>query len=77
MNKNANIRIVCPECGNDTEFLEVADNVVITTCYTQNDDCSFTQDGDESQVLGEIKLFCAECSADLSEFHQHFLDMLF
>ncbi len=77
MNKNANIRIVCPECGNDTEFLEVADNVVITTCYKQNDDCSFTQDGDESQVLGEIKLFCAECSADLSEFHQHFLDMLF
>jgi ribosomal protein L33 len=74
---NANIRLVCPECGNDTEFLEVADDVVITTRYLQNDDCSFTQDGDESQVMGEIKLFCAECSADLSEFHQHFLDMLF
>jgi protein-arginine kinase activator protein McsA len=77
MNKNSNMRIVCPECGNDSEFLEVAENVVITSRYIQNDDCSFTQDGDESQVLGEIKLFCAECSADLSNFHQHFLAMLF
>ncbi len=77
MNKNANMRIVCPECGNDSDFFEIAENVIITSRYIQNDDCSFTQDGDESQVLGEIKLFCAECNADLSDFHQHFLAMLF
>ena len=77
MNKNSTMRIVCPECGNDSDFFEVADSVVITTRYIQNDDCSFTQDGDESQVLGEIKFYCAECNADLSQFHKRFLAMLF
>ena len=71
------MRIVCPNCGNDTEFFEVAEGVVITTRFIQNDDCSFSQDGDESQVLGEIKFFCGECDADLSHFHQRFMDMLF
>lgn len=77
MNKNNSLRITCPECGNDGDFFEVADGVVITTRYLQNADCSFTQDGDESQVLGEIKFFCGECNADLSHFHQRFLEMLF
>lgn len=77
MNKNSSLRIACPECGNDTDFFEVADGVVITTRYLQNADCSFTQDGDESQVLGEIKFFCGECNTDLSHFHQRFLEMLF
>nr|MBF0222657.1 hypothetical protein [Desulfobulbaceae bacterium] len=71
------MRVTCPECGNDTEFFEVADGVIITTRYVQNDDCSFTQDGDESQVLGEIKFFCGECNADLTRYHQHFMEMLF
>lgn len=77
MNENASLRITCPECGNDTEFFEIADNVIITTRYIQNDDCSFTQEGDESQILGEIKFYCAECDADLSRFHQRFMEMLF
>ncbi len=77
MNKNANMRIACPECGNDVDFLEIADGVIITTRYLQNEDCSFTQDGDESQVLGEIKFFCAECDTDLTRFHKHFMAMLF
>jgi hypothetical protein len=27
--------------------------------------------------LGEIKFFCGECNQDLSEYHNHFLEMLF
>jgi hypothetical protein len=70
-------RIVCPACGNDRDFLEVADDVVLTSRYVQNSDGSFTQVGDDSQVLGEIRLYCAECNADLTYYHQRFLDMLF
>ena len=77
MPKNSSVRIICPECGNDTDFVEVADDVIITTRYIQNDDSSFTQEDDESQVLGEIKFFCGECNADLSRFHHRFLEMLF
>lgn len=69
--------ITCPHCGNDQDFVEVADGVILTTHYVQNDDCSFTQDGDESQILGEIRFFCGECNADLTKFHQRFLEMLF
>ncbi len=71
------MRIVCPDCGNDSDFFEVADGVIITTQYIQNSDGSFSQAGDESQVLGEIKFFCGECNADLSQFYQRFLEMLF
>lgn len=78
MNKqNSSLRINCPDCGNDADFFEVADGVIITTRYLQNKDCSFSQDGDESQVLGEIKFFCGECNADLSHYHQRFVEMLF
>ncbi|MBU0484614.1 MAG: hypothetical protein KKB30_08890 [Proteobacteria bacterium] len=70
-------RIICPTCGNDSDFLEIADGVLITSNYIQNSDGSFTLDGDDSQVLGEIKFFCGECNADLSRFHQHFMEMLF
>lgn len=77
MEKNTQRRIVCPECANDLDFIEIADDVVITTRYIQNDDGSFTQEEDESQVLGEIKFFCGECDADLTEFHKRFLEMLF
>lgn len=74
---NPNRRILCPTCGNDSEFLEVADGVILTTRYMQNEDNSFTQEGDESQILGEIRLYCGECNSDLSSFHQRFLEMLF
>ncbi|MBU0480169.1 MAG: hypothetical protein KKG47_03590 [Proteobacteria bacterium] len=70
-------RLVCPECGNDHEFYEVADGVILTSRYRQNEDGSFSQDEDESQILGEVRLYCGECSSDLTEFHEHFLDMLF
>jgi len=71
------MRLTCPTCGNDRDFVEVADGVILTTHYVQNDDCSFTQDGDESQILGEIRFFCGECNADLTRFHQRFVEMLF
>jgi len=70
-------RIICPACGNDKEFLEIADDVILTSRYEQNEDGSFSQLGDDSQVLGEIRLYCGECNADVSFFHQRFLDMLF
>lgn len=72
-----NSRIICPNCGNDSDFFEVADGVILTTRYIQNSDGSFIQDGDESQILGEMRLFCAECNEDLTVYHQHFVEMLF
>jgi len=71
------LKITCPICGNDEDFLEVANGVILTSRFIQNEDGSFTQDGDDSQVLGEIKFFCGECNADLSVFHQRFMEMLF
>jgi hypothetical protein len=76
-NKKHCMRIVCPHCGNDHDFIEVADDVIITTRYLQNNDCSFNQAGDESQVMGDISFFCGECNADLTLFHPRFLEMLF
>lgn len=70
-------RIACPECGNNEDFYEVAENATITTLYTQNDDGSFTPEENISQVLGEIKLICGQCQRDLSVFHQRFSEMLF
>lgn len=70
-------KISCPVCGNDTEFLEVADEVILTSRFIQNPDGSFSEAGDDSQVLGEVKFICGECHADLAPFHQRFLDMLF
>jgi hypothetical protein len=29
-------RIICPNCGNDSDFCEVADGVILTTTYIQN-----------------------------------------
>ena len=69
--------ITCPECGNNRDFFEVADGVILTTRYIQNNDGSFSQDGDESQILGEIRLFCADCNHDMTMFHQRFVEMLF
>lgn len=71
------VKITCPVCGNDEDFFEVADNVVLTNRFIQNEDGSFTQDSDDSQILGEIRFFCGECESDLTEFHKYFLEMLF
>lgn len=69
--------ISCPACGNDTDFIEVAENVIITTHYIQNPDGSFTPGEDDSQMLGPVRLICAECEEDLTAFHQRFTEMLF
>jgi hypothetical protein len=70
-------RIFCPVCGNDRYFYEVAENVVLTTKYIQNRDGSFTALFDDSTMKGSVQLFCAECDADLTRFHSHFVEMLF
>jgi hypothetical protein len=70
-------RIVCPNCGNDQEFVEVARNVVVTTRYVQNDDGSFTPDEGDSEVLGKVGLYCSQCDADMTSFHNHLLEMIF
>jgi ssDNA-binding Zn-finger/Zn-ribbon topoisomerase 1 len=77
LRKQNNLRIICPNCGNDSDFFEVADGAILTTRYIQNPDGSFSQEGDESQILGEIHFFCAECNEDLSLHHQRFVEMLF
>lgn len=71
------MRISCPHCGNDTDFYEVAEDVIITTFYVQNEDGSFTATSDESEILGEVKFYCGECHHELKEYHEHFLQMLF
>ena len=70
-------RISCPECGNNNEFLEVSDGVILTTRFIQNSDGSFSQELDDSQVLGQVKFYCGDCGADLTQFHKRFLEMLF
>jgi DNA-directed RNA polymerase subunit M/transcription elongation factor TFIIS len=69
--------ISCPSCGNDEDFFEVAENVIITTHYLQNPDGSFTPEEDSSQILGPVRLICGECEEDLTAFHQRFTEMLF
>ncbi len=70
-------RITCPECTNNKEFLEVSDGVILTTRFIQNTDGSFSQELDDSQVLGQVKFYCGDCGADLTGFHKRFLEMLF
>ena len=74
---NKAAKISCPVCGNDEDFFEIADGVILTSRFLQNEDGSFSRDGDESQILGEIKFFCGECESDLTEYHKYFLEMLF
>ena len=70
-------RITCAECNNSKEFLEVSDGVILTTRFVQNKDGSFSQELDDSQVLGQVKFYCGDCGADLTQFHKRFLEMLF
>ena len=70
-------RISCPECGNNKEFLEISDGVILTTRFIQHSDGSFSQELDDSQVLGQVKFYCGDCGADLTQFHKRFLEMLF
>jgi hypothetical protein len=70
-------RIVCPACGNTSEFVEVAGNVLVTNHYRQNRDGSFSVVRNETEINGEIKMFCGRCSADLTRFHAHMQEMTF
>jgi len=77
MNLHSSQRILCPDCGNNKEFLEVSEGVVLTTRFNQNKDGSFSQELDDSQVLGQVKFYCGDCGGDLTQFHKRFLEMLF
>lgn len=70
-------RLVCHNCGNEYDFLEIAENVTVTSHYLQNDDGSFTPEESETEILGEVKLYCAVCETDLTRFHSYFLEMIF
>jgi DNA-directed RNA polymerase subunit M/transcription elongation factor TFIIS len=70
-------RITCNRCGNASQFVEMANNVLVTTHYVQNRDGSFTQEESETEVLGEVRLLCGQCGADLSQYHSHFMEMTF
>lgn len=70
-------RIACEQCGNSTEFVEIAENVQITTHYVQNSDGSFTVEDNATEMLGEVRFLCGQCGADLSRFHGHFQEMSF
>ena len=70
-------RIVCPHCGNDRDFIEIAHDVVVTSRYVQNDDGSFTPEENDSEVLGKVGLYCSRCETDVSNFHNHLLEMIF
>ncbi len=70
-------RLICPTCGNDELFFELAHDVLLTSHYTQNSDGSFTHDSDTTQVNGEILLFCGTCQEDLNQYYQRFKEMIF
>jgi len=69
--------LVCPVCGNTEDFLELAQNVTVTTRYLQNVDGSFSPEENETEIHGEVRLLCGKCSADMTAYHNHFLDMIF
>ncbi len=70
-------RLSCPYCDNDSDFFVIAEDAIITTHYSQNTDGSFTADSQESEILGETKLFCGSCGEDLPHFQDRFHEMLF
>ena len=70
-------RLICTYCGNDVSFFELANDVLLTSHYTQNSDGSFSHDSDTTQVNGDVLLFCGSCQEDLSSYHQRFKEMIF
>lgn len=69
--------LTCPVCGNTEDFIELARNVTVTTRYLQNEDGSFTPEENETDIHGDVRLLCGKCSADMTSYHNHFLDMIF
>jgi len=70
-------RIICPACGNDEDFFELANDVLMTSFYRQNSDGSFSHESDASQINGDVLLFCGSCEEDLTHYHQRFREMIF
>jgi hypothetical protein len=70
-------RIICHDCGNDKDFVEVARDVIVTTRYIQNDDGSFTPEENDTEIVGKIGLFCGVCNADLTIYYNHLQEMTF
>jgi len=70
-------RIACQQCGNAKDFVEIAENVLVTTRYRQNSDGSFTPEESDTEIFGAVKFVCGVCGADLTRFHGHFLEMSF
>jgi hypothetical protein len=70
-------KLICPTCGNDEDFFELANDVLLTSHYTQNSDGSFSHDSDTTQINGDVLLFCGSCQEDLTHYHQRFREMIF
>lgn len=70
-------RIICPACGNDQDFIEVARDVIVTTRYIQNLDGSFTPEDNDTEIVGKVGLFCGQCNADLTIFYNHLQELTF
>jgi len=70
-------RLVCPNCGNSKDFVELARNVTVSTLYRQNDDGSFSPIENDTEIQGEVLLLCSKCGTDMTGYHSHFLDMIF
>lgn len=79
MSTNAKIlnKFFCPACENDSNFLEVAEDTIITTYYSQNSDGSFTQTDQNFETLGEVRLICGICGENLDIFHDKFRELVF
>lgn len=69
--------MTCPFCENSGEFFEVAEDALITTYYSQNQDGSFTAYDQSFEILGNVQLFCANCGENLDSFHERFREMIF
>jgi DNA-directed RNA polymerase subunit M/transcription elongation factor TFIIS len=70
-------RVACQQCGNSKDFVEIAENVLVTTRYRQNSDGSFTPEESGTEIFGSVKFVCGFCGSDLTRFHAHFLEMSF
>ncbi|MEE4243079.1 MAG: hypothetical protein V2I36_16575 [Desulfopila sp.] len=70
-------RLTCPFCDNDSDFFEVAEDAIITTYYCQNKDGSFTANDQNSEILGNVRLYCGNCGENLDLYHQRFREMIF
>lgn len=70
-------RLTCPYCRNDSDFFEVAEDALITTYYGQNNDGSFTANDQNTEIMGNVRLYCGNCGENLDMFHERFGEMIF